>query len=68
MKLTKFLEREIKERLETWYSKQGVVGHHMDSKVTISIIMNKYNQKPTDMFKKQDVTAYLTYIKILKDI
>ena len=30
--------------------------------------MNKHNQKPTDMFNKQDVTAYLTYIKILKDI
>ena len=62
------MEREIKERLETWCSKQGVVGHHMDNKVTISIIMSKHNQKPTDMFKKQDVTAYLTYIKILKDI
>ena len=30
--------------------------------------MNKYNQKPTDMFNKQDVTIYLTYIKILKDL
>ena len=30
--------------------------------------MNKYNQKPTDMFNKQDVTVYLTYIKILKDL
>ena len=29
--------------------------------------MNKYNQKPTDMFNKLDVTAYLRYIKILKD-
>ena len=29
--------------------------------------MNKHKQKPTDMFNKQDVTAYLTYIKILKD-
>ena len=28
--------------------------------------MNKHNQKPTDMVNKQDVTAYLTYIKILK--
>ena len=27
--------------------------------------MNKHNQKPTDMFNKQDVTVYLTYIKIL---
>ena len=30
--------------------------------------MNKHNQKPTDMFNKQDVTVYLTYIKILKDL
>ena len=30
-------------------------------------MVNKHNQKPTDMFNKQDVTAYLTYIKILKD-
>ena len=29
--------------------------------------MNEHNQKPTDMFNKQDLTAYLTYIKILKD-
>ena len=29
--------------------------------------MNKHNQKPRDMFNKQDVTAYLTYIIILKD-
>ena len=28
--------------------------------------MNKHNQKPTGMFIKQDVTVYLTYIKILK--
>ena len=31
-------------------------------------IMNKHNQKPTDMFNKKDVTVYLTYIKILKDL
>ena len=31
-------------------------------------ITNKHNQKPTDMFNKQDVTVYLTYIKILKDL
>ena len=29
--------------------------------------MKKHNQKPTDMFNKQDVTVYLIYIKILKD-
>ena len=29
--------------------------------------MNKHNQKPTDMFNKQDVTVCLTYVKILKD-
>ena len=28
--------------------------------------MNKHNQKPTDMFNKQDVTVYLTYVKTLK--
>ena len=28
--------------------------------------MNEHNQKPTDMFTKQDLTAYLTYIKIFK--
>ena len=33
-----------------------------------SFIMNKHNQKPTDMFNEQDVTVYLTYIKILKDL
>ena len=33
-----------------------------------SFIMNKHNQKLTDMFNKQDVTVYLTYIKILKDL
>ena len=31
-------------------------------------LKNKHSQKPTDIFNKQDVTAYLTYIKILKDI
>ena len=30
--------------------------------------MNKHNQKPTDMFNKQDISVYLTYIKILKDL
>ena len=30
--------------------------------------MNKHNQKPTDVFNKQDVTVYLTYIKISKDL
>ena len=30
--------------------------------------MNKHNQKPTDMFNKQDVIVYLTYIRILKDL
>ena len=30
-------------------------------------IMNKHNQKPKDMFNKQDATVYLTCIKILKD-
>ena len=29
--------------------------------------MNKHNQEPIDMFNKQDVAVYLTYIKILKD-
>ena len=33
---------------------------------TFQKIMNKHNQKPTDMFNKQDVTVYLTHIKILK--
>ena len=37
-------------------------------KKLIQFIMNKHNQKPTDMFNKQDVTVYLTYIKILKDL
>ena len=27
--------------------------------------MDKHKQKPTDMFNKQDITVYLTYIKIL---
>ena len=31
-------------------------------------LMNKHNQKPTHMFNKQDVSVYLTYIKILKDL
>ena len=30
--------------------------------------MNKHDQKPTDMFNKQDVTVYLTYSKMLKDV
>ena len=30
--------------------------------------MNKHNQKPIEMFNKQDLTVYLTYIKILKDL
>ena len=29
--------------------------------------MNKHNQEQIDMFNKQDVAVYLTYIKILKD-
>ena len=36
-----------------------------------TFIMNKNNQKPTDMFDKQDLTVYLTYIKrfdLLKDL
>ena len=32
-----------------------------------SFIINKHNQKPTRMSNNYDVTAYLTYIKILKD-
>ena len=28
--------------------------------------MNKHNQKPIDMFNKQDITVYLTYIKYVK--
>ena len=27
--------------------------------------MNKDNQKPTNMFNKQDVTVYLTYIQCM---
>ena len=30
--------------------------------------MNKHNEKPTGMFNKQDVTVYLTYIQIIKDL
>ena len=30
--------------------------------------MSKHNQKPTNMFNKQDVTVYLRYIKVLKDL
>ena len=30
--------------------------------------MNKHNQKPANMFSKQDGTVYLTYNTILKDI
>ena len=32
--------------------------------IIIIVIMNKHNQKPMDMFNKQDVTVYLTYSKI----
>ena len=28
-------------------------------------MMNKHNQKPIDMFNKQDVTVYSTYIKTI---
>ena len=31
-------------------------------------LINKHNQKPKDMFNKQDAAVYLTYIKILKYI
>ena len=27
--------------------------------------MNKHNQKPIEMFNKQDVTVYLTYIRTI---
>ena len=30
--------------------------------------MNKHNQKPAYMFNKHDITVYVTYIKILKDL
>ena len=30
--------------------------------------MNKHNQKPTEIFNKEDATVYLTYIKILNDL
>ena len=30
--------------------------------------MNKHNEKSTDLFNKQDVTVYLTYVKILKNL
>ena len=33
-----------------------------------NFIMNKHNQRPTDVFNKEDVTVYLTYIKILEDL
>ena len=45
--------------------------HSLNLKISFleySFIMNKHNQKPTDMFNKQDVTVYLTYIKMLKDL
>ena len=32
--------------------------------IIIIVIMNKHNQKPIDMFNKEDVTVYLTYSKI----
>ena len=32
--------------------------------IIIIVLMNKHNQKPIDMFDKQDVTVYLTYSKI----
>ena len=32
-----------------------------------TFIMNKHNLKPTHMLNKQDLTVYLTNIKILKD-
>ena len=31
-------------------------------------MINKHNQKPPGMFDKKDVTVYLIYIKILKDL
>ena len=34
----------------------------------ILVVMNKHKEKPKDMFNKQDVTVYLTYIKILKNL
>ena len=33
-----------------------------------NFVINKHNQKSTDIFNKQDVTVYLTYIKILEDL
>ena len=30
--------------------------------------MNKHNEKSADLFNKQDVTVYLTYMKILKNL
>ena len=32
--------------------------------IIIIVIMNRHNQKPIDMFNKEDVTVYLTYSKI----
>ena len=55
-----------------WYIKKYRYKLHFDIFKNIfweySFIMNKHNQKPTDMFNKQDLTVYLTYIKILKDL
>ena len=46
------------------------IDHQTFNIITIwehSFIMNKHNQKPTNLFSKQDVTVYLTYIKKLED-
>ena len=38
------------------------------SDINFIFCYNKHNQKPTGMFNKQDLTVYLRYIKILKDL
>ena len=46
------------------------IDHQTFNIITIwehSFIMNKNNQKPINLFSKQDVTVYLTYIKKLED-
>ena len=35
--------------------------------ISLIFVMNKHNQKPIEMFNKQDVIVYLSYIEILKN-
>ena len=78
-----FFDQPVKNNLRTYYNRQKIAigqgeDYTIDCLLDYHYFINnffgiqfhneyKHYQKSTDMFNKQDVAVFLTYIKILKD-